>query len=141
MAVRYFLPLLLLLAACSKAPQDKDAVRQAVLDHLAKRSDMLAAAMKIEVVSVSFRDKEADAIVSVSPKEGGTGIQMSYALAMEGGKWVVQKPASPAAGAPNPHGGGAPPPSMGEMPAGHPPVPTGPAPNGSVHPPSPKAQQ
>ena len=79
---------------------------------------MLAQSMKIDVVSVSFRDKEADAVVSVSPKEGGAGIQMNYSLTMEGGKWTV-KPA-------------------GEIPAGHPPV--GGAGNGAVHAPSmPKA--
>lgn len=75
---------------------------------------MLAQSMKIDVVSVSFRDKEADAVVSVSPKEGGAGIQMNYSLLMEGGKWVV-KPATA-----NPHGN-APMPS-GQMPPGHPPT-------------------
>jgi len=75
---------------------------------------MLAQSMKIDVVSVSFRDKEADAVVSVTPKEGGAGVQMNYSLAMDGGKWTV-KPA-----AANPHGSTMP---TGEMPAGHPPTP------------------
>lgn len=114
MAVRILSLLLLLLAACAKAPQNQDAVKQAILDHLGKRNDMLAQSMKIDVVSVSFRDKEADAVVSVTPKEGGAGIQMSYSLAMDGGKWTV-KPA-----AANPHGTTMP---AGEMPAGHPPTP------------------
>ncbi|MBI2689838.1 MAG: hypothetical protein HYX27_26325 [Acidobacteria bacterium] len=82
--------------------------------------------MRIEVVSVNFRDKEADAVVSVSPKEGGAGIQMNYALAMEGGKWVV-KPGAQS----NPHGKA--PMSTGELPAGHPPV--GGSSSGAVHPP------
>ena len=113
-AVRILFLFLALLAACAKAPQNQDAVKQAIIDHLGKRSDMLAKSMKIDVVSVSFRDKEADATVSVSPKEGGAGIQMNYSLLMEGGKWTV-KPA-----AANPHGNTAMP--TGEMPAGHPPV-------------------
>lgn len=113
--MRLLLLLLVLLTACTKAPQNQDAVRQAVLEHLGKRSDMLAQSMKIEVVSVNFRDKEADAVVSVSPKEGGSGIQMNYSLVVENGKWVVKPSASS-----NPHGGSMMP--SGEMPAGHPPV-------------------
>jgi hypothetical protein len=104
-----------LLAACAKAPQNQDAVKQAIIDHLGKRNDMLAQSMKIDIVSVSFRDKEADAIVSVSPKEGGAGIQMNYSLLMEGGKWTV-KPSTA-----NPHGKDGMP--SGELPAGHPPPP------------------
>jgi hypothetical protein len=125
--------LTLVLAGCAKAPQNQEVVRQAILDHLGKRSDMLAQSMKIEVVSVNFRDKEADAVVSVSPKEGGgAGIQMNYALVMEGNKWVVKAPAA------NPHGGATAPMGGGDMPAGHPPV--GGAGGGAVHEPSnPKA--
>lgn len=127
--------LLVLLAGCAKAPQNQDAVKQAILDHLGKRSDMLAKSMKIDIVSVNFRDKEADAVVSVAPKEGGAGIQMNYSLVMEGDKWTV-KPAKS-----SPHGNTAMPTGempTGEMPAGHPP--TGGAGNGAVHEPSaPKA--
>lgn len=102
-------------------------MKQAILDHLGKRSDMLAQSMKIDVVSVSFRDKEADAVVSVAPKEGGAGIQMNYSLVMEGGKWTV-KPSAKA----SPHGNT--PMPTGELPAGHPPAA---APdNGAVHAPS-----
>lgn len=130
-AVRILSLLLVLLAGCAKAPQNQDAVKQAVLDHLAKRSDMMSQSMKIEVVSVNFRDKEADAVVSVSPKEGGAGIQMNYSLVMEGGKWSV-KPSAKG----SPHGNT--PMPTGEMPAGHPPT-SEPA-NGAVHAPStPKA--
>ena len=130
-AVRIFTLLLVLLAGCAKAPQNQDAVKQAILEHLGKRSDMLSQSMKIEVVSVSFRDKEADAVVSVAPKEGGAGIQMTYSLAMEGGKWTV-KPAAKG----SPHGNT--PMPTGEMPAGHPP--TGGSEGGASHAPSvPKA--
>ena len=73
---------------------------------------MLAQSMKIDVVSVSFRDKEADAVVSVSPKEGGAGIQMNYSLIVDGGKWTVKPTAA------NPHGNT----PAGEMPPGHPPT-------------------
>lgn len=130
-ALRTLILLVIAIAGCAKAPQNQDAVRQAIMDHLGKRNDMLAQSMKIDVVSVNFRDKEADAVVSVSPKEGGAGIQMKYSLVMEGSKWNV-KP-QPA----NPHGNTAMPPS-GDMPAGHPPI--GGADGGAVHMPStPKA--
>lgn len=129
MAVRILIFLLVLLVACAKAPQNPDAVKQAIIDHLSKRNDMLAQSMKIDIVSVNFRDNAADAVVSVAPKEGGSGIQMSYSLVMEGGKWSVQPAAA------NPHGNTAMP--TGELPAGHPPMDA--APNGAVHPPAPKA--
>jgi hypothetical protein len=128
--LRFLSLLLVLLAGCAKAPQNQEAVKQAVLDHLGKRSDMLSKSMKIDVVSVNFRDKEADAVVSIAPKEGGAGIQMNYSLTMEGGKWTVNPPKS------NPHGNTAIP--TGDMPAGHPPM--GGAGNGAVHTPeAPKA--
>ena len=113
--IRFLSVLLLLLVGCTKAPQSQAAVQQAIIDHLAKRSDMLLNAMKVEVVSVSFRDKEADAVVSIAPKEGGAGLKMTYALIAEGGKWVV-KP-----GPAKPHGNAADP--AGQLPAGHPPTP------------------
>lgn len=125
MAAR-ILPLIaltLLLAGCAKAPQNQEVIRQAIVDHLGKRTDMMSTSMKVEVVSVNFRDKEADAVVSIAPKEGGAGIQMNYSLVMEGNKWTV-KPSKSG----SPHGNTAMP--TGEMPAGHPP--TGPA-NGAVH--------
>lgn len=114
------------------------------MDHLGKRSDMMVQSMKIDIVSVNFRDKEADAVVSVSPKTGGGGIQMNYSLVMEGNKWTVKAPA----GGANPHGGGAMPGGAmptpgggmptGQMPPGHPPV--GGMGNGAVHgPATPKA--
>jgi hypothetical protein len=109
--------LMLALVSCSTKPaQTQDAVRQAVVDHLAKRSDMLGSSMTISVVSVNFRGDEADAVVSVAPKEGGSGIQMTYTLATENGKWAVKKSGAPS-GAPHQAT-----PPAGELPAGHPPV-------------------
>ena len=75
---------------------------------------MMSKSMKIDIVSVNFREKEADAVVSISPKEGGAGIQMNYSLIMEGSKWTVKPQKS------NPHGNT--PMPTGNMPAGHPPM-------------------
>lgn len=119
MTYRLVCLLLLALASCATKPtQSQDAVRQAIVDHLGKRSDMLASSMNVSVVSVNFRGDEADAVVSVAPKEGGGGgIQMSYSLTSENGKWSVKKSGA-ASGAPHQ----AAPPVGGELPSGHPPV-------------------
>jgi hypothetical protein len=106
------------LAGCNKgAEQSPEAVRTAVLDYLAQRGTINLASMQVDVVSVSFREKEADATVSFRPKgadASGAGMTMQYTLEKQGGRWVVKgRPAG--AGA---HGGQAP---QG-MPDGHPPV-------------------
>jgi len=77
---------------------------------------MLSSTMNVQIVSVNFREAEADAVASIEPKEGGGGIRMTYTLAVENGKWAVKKSAAPQG---NPHGGPTP---SGGLPAGHPPL-------------------
>ena len=123
------------LAGCNRGVQNKDAVRQGVLDHLAQ-VQMNVASMNVEVTSVQFNGNQADATVSFYPK-GGTaaqGMSMQYQLDLKDGRWVVMgrkdagssphggvmPPAAP--GMENPHGGGAPsapgtPGSGGNMPS------------------------
>ena len=60
--MRRLLLVLLLLTSCAKAPQTKDAIKQAIVDYLAKRDDMMASSMDVEVVSVDFKEKEAEAV-------------------------------------------------------------------------------
>jgi hypothetical protein len=117
--------LFLCLHACSNAPQSKEAVRQAVVDHLSKRSDMVLSAMEIDVASVAFRKDEADAIVSFRPKggSGGGGMQMSYTLERKGNSWAVR--AKKETGG-SPHST-SPAPEASALPPGHPPM-TGNAP-------------
>ena len=112
---------------CAKSPQNPEAVKQAVVEHLSKRTDGMLSAMDIDVKTVSFRADGADAIVSFRPKgskEGG--MDMNYDLELKDGKWAV-KP-KPAAGN-SPHGGAAPTPGTNTMPPGHPAMPGSP-----VHP-------
>ena len=106
------------LAGCNRGVQDKDAVRQGVLDHLAQ-VQLNVASMTVEVTSVQFNGNQAEATVSFSPK-GGTaaqGMSMQYRLEQKGGRWVVMgrgdagssphggmPPAAP--GMENPHSGG-----------------------------------
>jgi hypothetical protein len=112
--------LMLCLAGCNRGVQDKEAVRQGVLDHLAQ-VQLNVASMNVEVTSVQFNGDQAQATVSFTPK-GGTAAQamsMQYQMEKKGGRWSVvgrkDAGASPhgggsmpaaAPGGENPHGGG-----------------------------------
>lgn len=123
---------LALLAGCSRHNIDTvDAVKQGVIRDISKGVNV--SAMDVNVVSVSFRDKEADAVVSFVPK-GGTpaqGLTMNYTLERQGNDWhiknrgsALQKHAAQAQQAPADGGAGAmqPPPGSpaGQLPPGHP---------------------
>ena len=136
----------LLLGACKKDIQTEDAVRQGILNYLAKRSDL--SSMDVTVTKVSFRQNEADATVHFQAKNSnapGTGLDMGYVLERKGSDWVVKGRAAGMGhggamqGAESPHGAGAPGmPTPGQMPTpsqmpasalppGHPAVPPGPS--------------
>ncbi len=113
----------LVAASCSAGLDTKEAVRLGVIDHLSKRPELNISSMQVEVVSVSFREEEAQATVSFRPLggAGGAGVQMQYHLTRKGRQWVVQgrteagaNPHSTAADAPAPSGAG------GALPPGHP---------------------
>jgi hypothetical protein len=122
------------LAGCQKNIQTKDAVRQGVLTYLTQNKNLSVKSMDIEVTQVTFRDKEADAVVMFKPKGGDTasGMSMRYTLERQGSTWVVKKKAdSGAHGATAPmgsgsapmHSGAMPMPSTsGTLPPGHPPT-------------------
>ena len=114
---------LLALSACQKNVQTNDAVRKGVLDHLAKNSSISLDSMVIEVQSVTFRDNEADAVISFKPKNmpAEQGMSMRYTLERKGNDWVVKSKAD---------SGGShatvPPSAEGmTMPPGHPPTSSG----------------
>ncbi len=116
----------LLTLGCSKEIQSKEAVRQAVIDHLSARKGLDVGSMQIEVTSVQFRDKEADATLSFRPKgstEPESGMQMNYTLEQQGNRWVVKSRAETGG---SPHGGvempSSPPGETPAMPEGHPPM-------------------
>ena len=83
---------LLLLAGCKRGVENTEAVRQAIVQYLAGRPNMDVSAMQIDVVSVSFRQNEADATVSIKAKgaQGGQGMTMNYTLEKKGDNWVVK---------------------------------------------------
>ena len=106
---------LLSLTACNRGSQNKDAVRQGVLDYLAGRKDLNIASMDVDVSSVQFDGGKAEATVSFAPKgaPAGQGMTMRYQLEQRGSSWVVVgkqdsgHAGSVAPGSANPHGGGA----------------------------------
>ncbi|MEX2263303.1 MAG: hypothetical protein WD696_15205 [Bryobacteraceae bacterium] len=114
----------ILLAACSRSIDTKEAVRQGVVDYLADRSNVNVSAMTVDVRSVSFRGDEADAMVAFTVPGGqGGSLEMRYVLERKSGKWVV-KSKSESGGMP--HGAGGDPgdsaPAPGALPPGHPPL-------------------
>ena len=115
---------LLALGACHRGVENnRDAVRQAVIDHLAKRSDLNMTSMNVVVTAVDFRGDQAEATVSFAPKGGDAsqGMSMRYTLERQGNRWAVKGRADSAQGA---HGQGTLPPAApsADLPPGHPPV-------------------
>ena len=80
------------LTACAHSNVDSlDAVKRGVINDISKNVNI--GAMDVNVVSVSFRDKEADAVVSFAPK-GGTaaqGLTMNYTMERAGSEWHIKK--------------------------------------------------
>jgi hypothetical protein len=79
-----------LLAGCSKNIDTTEAVNEGIIKDIAKKVDV--GNMELNVDSVSFRDKEADATVSFWPK-GATSAQsmtMNYHLDRQGDEWHVK---------------------------------------------------
>ena len=104
--------------ACSQVKQDKEAVRQGVLEHV-KKADINIGNMDVDVTSVQFRSNEADAVVSFRPKDAPNdgSMRMGYTLEAKDGKWVVKGKAKRVGE--ESHDGGMP---QGGLPQGHPPV-------------------
>jgi hypothetical protein len=100
------------LAACNRG-ENKEAVRQGVINHLSK-AGLNVAGMDVTLASVQFNGKEADATVSIAPKgNAASGMSMKYHLQQQGSEWaVIGKPGGenphggPAGSSPSPHGAG-----------------------------------
>jgi hypothetical protein len=121
------------LAGCSKNIDTQDAVKQGVLRDIPK--DVNVGNMDVNVVSVSFRGQEADAVVSFAPRGGPPMMSMNYTMERKANEWHIKKratgdiqkhaaqmPANPGAG--SSMGGSAPPLTGNEsqLPPGHPPM-------------------
>jgi hypothetical protein len=110
---------LLALCACKKDIDNEGAVRQGIMNYLAKRTDLVN--MDVNIASVSFRRDEADATVHFQAKGStapGTGLDLNYVLERKNNEWVVK--GKGAGNAAHVSGEGAGPMPQGQLPPGHP---------------------
>ena len=116
----------LLIAGCKRAPDNKEAVKQAVVEHLSKNAALEVNQLDIDVADVQFNGNEATAKVSIKPKSAPEqAMTMGYALDRKGDKWQVRPRSTTGHGGMGGGMGSAPAeqaPSAGQMPAGHPPT-------------------
>jgi len=102
-----FLALAVLLSACGRNINNKEAVKQGVVDYLTTRTGQTGLdmnLMNVEVTSVSFQNKEAHATVQFKPKGADSGgMSMNYVLEHRADKWIVKGRQDSLS---NPHGGG-----------------------------------
>ena len=126
----------LLLAACArKNIENKDAIRQAVIEYLNSRQAQTGldmSTMDVNVTAMAFERDTARATVDFRVKNGDAGMQFNYSLDRKGDKWVVtaRQDGGQAHGAVVPGGAdnGVLPDGKGQLPPGHPSIPpTGPA--------------
>jgi hypothetical protein len=124
----------LLLAACArKNIENKEAIRQAVLDYLNSRQAQTGldmSTMDVIVTAMTFERDTARATVDFRVKNGDAGMQINYTLSRKGDQWVVEPKAQNSGG----HGVVLPPggdtsgassgsSGAGQLPAGHPAIP------------------
>jgi hypothetical protein len=121
----------LLIAGCNRAPENREAIREAVTEHVTKNAGIDMNQITLEVGDVKFEGNEATAAVSFKPKGAPEqGMNMSYTLERRGEKWVVKGRGAGHGGGmgggmgspmgSGPGASGAEP--GGELPQGHPPV-------------------
>jgi hypothetical protein len=114
--ITFLVAAILALAGCHSGNQDREAVHQGILDHLAE-AGFSNQNMDVSLTSLQFNGDKADAVVQIAPKGANhtQGMQMRYSLQQKGSRWVVVGRADTGAGhgggiapgAANPHGGGA----------------------------------
>lgn len=120
---------MLVLAACArKNIENKEAIRQAVIEYLGSRQAQTGldmSTMDVDVVAMTFERDTARATVAFKVKNSDAGMQLNYTLDRKADKWVVQPKQDNGGGhaVPLPDGG----PNV-PLPPGHP----------STLPPSPK---
>jgi glycerate kinase len=118
------------LTGCSKSIDNIDSVKQGVLKDIPK--DINVGAMDVNVVSVSFRGQEADAVVTFAAKGGPPMMSMNYTMERKSNEWHIKKRANgdiqKHAGAGGGAGAATAPPITGNettLPPGHPAMPGG----------------
>src|SRR6202795_2224753 len=82
------------IGGCKQQPNDKDAIRAGILQHLTVVGTLNISAMEMDIRSVSINGNQAHAEVEFRPKTGaapGAGMQVAYNLEKRDGSWVVLK--------------------------------------------------
>ncbi|MEJ7605787.1 MAG: hypothetical protein WKF37_05865 [Bryobacteraceae bacterium] len=70
--------------SCNRAPENKEAVKRGVIEHLTKNSGLDLGSMNVEVTNVTFSGNEAIAAISFQPKGSpGQGMNMNYTLSVK----------------------------------------------------------
>ena len=80
------------IGGCKQQPNDKDAIRAGILQHLTVVGTLHISAMEMDIRSVSINGNQAHAEVEFRPKTGaapGAGMQVAYNLEKRDGSWVV----------------------------------------------------
>lgn len=84
----------LLLAACArKNIENKEAIRQAVVEYLSSRQAQTGldmSTMDVNVMAMTFERDTARATVEFRVKNSDAGMQLNYTLDRKDDKWVVQ---------------------------------------------------
>jgi hypothetical protein len=91
--IAWFVAALLLAACARKNIENKDAVRQAVVEYLSARQAQTGldmSTMDVNVLAMTFERDTARATVEFRVKNSDAGMQLNYTLDRKGDKWVVQ---------------------------------------------------
>ena len=120
------------LGGCGSGGKSDIAVREAVREHLARRTDLALGKMTVELDSIAYDGSNATADVTIAARDDPqASMKMVYRLRRSGSDWMVEAPAS---GSPRgAHGGAGG--SPGALPPGHPPTGEQPKTNGGELPP------
>jgi len=122
--------LLLWTGACKSKSDNKDAIRDGVMKHIAGMSGLNVNNMTVSVTQATVNGDTAQASVDIRAKNGDPAappMQMVYQMQKQGNEWVVVK-SQPTGGMQHPAPGEAPPGTMppaaggagGKMPPNHP---------------------
>jgi len=68
---------------------DADGIRAAIEEHVRNDRSVNMDMLAMSIESVSVNGNQAHAQARFSPKQGGTGMAMTYLLERQGGGWVV----------------------------------------------------
>jgi hypothetical protein len=121
--VAALLGVLLSAAGCKPKVDDRAAIRDGVVKHLAGMSGLNVNNMSVVVTTATVTGDKAKADVEIRAKNGDPAappMQLTYDLQKQGGDWVVLK-GQPTGGMDHPTAGQMPT-QDGAMPANHPPV-------------------